>query len=114
MRAIDGARRQVAAGRVTQIGLEIGAHRCICVLLALLEGPLLLGSVDAAEIADAGVHLRYFPRMNEVRNGNRRQHSDDGHDDHDFHKREPDSKDEFTFHNDFWKRGVNKAKGGLI
>lgn len=100
--AVDGAGGQFTSSGATQIGLEIGPHRRVCVLLALLEGPLLFGSIDATEIADARVHLRCLTRVNKIRNGDRCQKSDDGHYNHDFNQGEPDSMDEFTLHNDLF------------
>ncbi len=51
--------------------------------------PLLDSAINLAQVVDAGILLRGGAGPNEVRNGNRRQKADDGHDDHDFHQGEP-------------------------
>jgi len=55
---------------------------------ALFKSILLFGTVDLAQVVDAGVGLRVLARFDEVGNRDGRQEADDGHDDHDFHQGE--------------------------
>src|ERR1041385_7342085 len=57
--------------------------------LLAFKRPLFLGAVDLFQVLDAGVSLRGLARLDEIWNRNRRKQSDDRHDDHDFHQREP-------------------------
>ena len=52
--------------------------------LFILQRPLLFGSVNLAEIVNAGVLLSLCAGTYEVRDGDGGQKTDDGHDDHDF------------------------------
>src|SRR5260370_12187145 len=52
--------------------------------LLVLQGPLLFGPVNLAEVVDAGVLLGRVARPDEVRDHRRRPRLDAGHHDHDF------------------------------
>lgn len=54
-----------------------------------LQRPGLDGSIDLAQVVDAGIHLRRAAGLHEVGNRNRRQQTDDGYNDHDLHQGEP-------------------------
>ena len=62
------------------------------------QGPLLLGTVDLAQVVDAGVLLRGRAGAHEVGDGDGGQQADDGHHDHDFHQREARLFDGIEFH----------------
>src|SRR5579864_2056017 len=77
-----GADGVVAAGRagrelvVTEIRPQGRAGWSHALRLFVLQGPLLFGSVDLAEVVDAGIFLRGAARFDKVGNGNGREHSD--------------------------------------
>ena len=78
-----------AAGQGTgcttaHIRLEVGSGGSIAGGLLVFQSPLLLGSVNLAEVVDASVLLSLGAGANEVRDGDRSQETDDGDDDHDF------------------------------
>ena len=67
--------------------------------LALFQRELVGRRVNLAEVVDAGVGLGGGTRFHEVRNRNRRQEADDGHDNHDFNEGETRFTDVFgLFH----------------
>ena len=68
------------------------------IALSVFQRPLVLGRIHLAKIVDANVFLRRVARPNEVRDGNGHQQTDDGHHDHDFHKREALFGQGFDFH----------------
>ena len=72
-------------------------HR-VRVLLSLLECPLLDRTVYLSHIVDTRVGLRRVAGLDEVGNRNRRQHPDDGHDNHDFHQGEGRPVEFFELH----------------
>ena len=55
-------------------------------ILSCLHGPLLNGSIYFRKIVNAGIHLGGRARSDEVWNGDGRQQSNDGNDDHDLHQ----------------------------
>ena len=57
----------------------------------IFHGPLQLGAVHALAIESASSLLRGCDGVPETRNRYCRQHTDDGHDDHDFNKGESGS-----------------------
>ena len=66
---------------------------------ALFQRVLVGRRVQLAEVVDAGIGLRGGTGLHEVRNRDRRQQADDGHDNHDFNQRETRSADVFVrFH----------------
>jgi len=85
---INWAGGQFTVNAAAQIRLQVGADRAGAVLLALFQGPLLLGGVNEAEVVDAGVLLRGGAGFDEVGDGDRGQQTDDGDDDHNLNKRE--------------------------
>ena len=72
--------------RVLQIWRYVTlSNRCSSVLL-LLQGPLLNGAVDLAQVVDASVHLRCCASPDKVGNRDRSKQADDGYDDHDLNE----------------------------
>src|ERR1019366_10800001 len=69
--ALSRTGRVIARRAAPQIRLDIALHRRITGHLAVLERPLLLGTVKLAPVVDAGVHLRRCARADEVRDSNR-------------------------------------------
>ena len=67
--------------------------------LALLQSPLLLGSVNLAEVVDARIGLGVRAGMHVVRNRDRSQEADDSDHDHDFHQCKAGLPRRFDFHN---------------
>jgi hypothetical protein len=61
---------------------------CRSLSFFVFECPLFLGAVNLAQVVYAGIFLCGRTSLHEVGNRNRGQESDDGHDDHDFNKRE--------------------------
>ena len=108
----QAARRiQLDIGR--QVGREVDG---IARLFASFEGKLVGRAVKLGQVVDAGAGLRPGAGAHKVGNGNRRQQADDGHDDHDFHQREPRPVGGFgRFHGSlvYYLRGVNQATNGL-
>ena len=67
--------------------------------LAFFQRELVGRRVKLAEVVDASVGLRGGTRFHEVRDRNRREEADDGHNDHDFDEREARAADVFIgFH----------------
>ena len=112
---IDWASRQFAIRATSQVGLEVGANRDGCALLALFQGPLLLRGVNQAEVVDAGILLRGRAGFDEVGDRDGGQQTDDGDNDHDFNEGKTRLAINFVLHiYDFLSTsGVNTAKGGL-
>ena len=52
------------------------------------QRPLLLRTINLAEVVDTSVRAGGFARFHEVRDRDRREEADDGHNDHDFNQRE--------------------------
>jgi hypothetical protein len=79
---------------------------------------LLNRSVILAEVVDAGILLRRGPGLDEIGNGDRRQKTNNSHDDHDFHQREAGFARNSDFHMNFTftlcSRGVSETTGTLI
>jgi len=83
----EGAERHRRAG-TTHVHHNVRGRRRGGDHLAGFQTPLLLGSINDAEVVDTGIRLRGLTGAHEVGNRDRRQKADDGHDDHDFHQRE--------------------------
>ena len=83
-----GARRTVEGGAFFQIDLHIGPETRISSLLVVLDGVLVLRSVDYPQIFQNSARLRTFPGAKEIWDGDCREEGNDGHDDHDFHESE--------------------------
>ena len=79
---------QGAGIATTEVRLEVGISGGIGAAFALLQGPLLLGGIELAEVADASAGLRFLAGIDEVGNRDRGQQTDDGDNDHDFHQGE--------------------------
>ena len=85
---IGRARRNAASGVELDVGSQVGG-----IVdgrtgdLALFQGPLVGRRVNLAEVVDASVGLRGGTSLHEVRNRDRREEADDGHNDHDFNQR---------------------------
>jgi len=94
------AGRDLVAGVQLDIGREVGAERDRRTRgLALFQRELVGRRVNLAEVVDASVGLRGGTRFHEVRDRNRREEADDGHNDHDFDEREARAADVFIgFH----------------
>jgi hypothetical protein len=86
--ASDWAFRNVATRIKLNEGGDVGISRNISVVLALLQRILMRSSFNLALIVDARVCLRRITSAHEVRNRDRSEEADDGHDDHDFNQRE--------------------------
>jgi hypothetical protein len=54
----------------------------------VFQRPGRLGAIDLLHVRDAGIALRGFASLDEVRDRNRGQQTDDRDHDHDFHQRE--------------------------
>jgi len=113
-----GAASRTGRNRTIRIQLDIRrqviweVNRCSrC--LALFQRELLRRRVNLAEVVDAGIGLRCGAGFHKVRNRDRRQQADNGHNDHDFNQRET-SLTEFLGHFHFMsKYGVNLTASGL-
>ena len=81
---IQRAVRSRAAGATTEVGLDVSCPGRGRGGLFLFQGPFLLGTINLAQVVDAGVGLGRGTGMNEVGNRDGGQQTDDGHDDHDF------------------------------
>ena len=81
--AIDGARAAAA-----EIDSQRGFNHVVRAVLAVFQRPLLDRAVDQAEVVDAGIFASGFTSLDEVRDRDRGEETDDGHDDHDFNERE--------------------------
>lgn len=58
------------------------------IALSVFQRPFVLGRIHLVKIADANVFLGRGARPNKIRDRNRRQQTDNGHNEHDFHERE--------------------------
>jgi len=66
---------------------------------AVFQRPLIFRSVDLAEVVDTSIGLRGRTGFHEVRNRDRSQQADDGHNNHDFNQGETRPTDVFVrFH----------------
>src|SRR6266540_4837504 len=107
---------------VLQIGGDVGGGGKIAGALLQFERPLILRAFNDAEVVDDRVQLGCFTSFHEVGNRDRRQQTNDGHNDHDFHEREAGLTVCLDLHSCFCLsyylfcllRGVNYAKGGLL
>src|SRR5947207_693654 len=100
---LNGVERIRAPGRtfrlvfdVSRLAEEVRVGRRGTRRLMMLERPPPLGSIDVLAVDGAGLPARGLDGVGEVGNGNRRQQTDDGDDDHDFQERESGSV--FCFH----------------
>lgn len=104
-------------GRVTtDVRSEVRFRRGADTRLFGFQRPLLLRTIDLAEVVDASIHLGRGARFHEVGNRDRGQETDDGHNDHDFNERKARVlvvTDLHSYLPFFLCRGVNIAAGGL-
>ena len=84
--AAGRATRDVAAGVKLDIGFDLAQGNGVATRLLVFERPLLDSAVNLAKVVDTGVLLRGRAGLNEVRDRNGRQQTDDRHDDHDFNQ----------------------------
>ena len=115
--AVGRAAGDARAGVQLDVGRQIrGQGERRTGRLALFQSPLVGRRVNLAKVVDAGIRLRCRTRFHKVRNRNRCQQADDGHNDHDFYQREARLTDVFgLFHFvylSFFKR-LNIAADGL-
>lgn len=71
-----------------EIVIKVRGKRRDGIRLIVFQRILVFGRLDQPEIIDTSVGPRLRPSLHEVRNGNRRQKTDNRHHDHDFHKGE--------------------------
>ena len=109
------ARRKAVRRVQLDVGRDISRRRLVASRLLGFQGILVNGRVQLTHVVDAGIRLRGGTRFHEVRNRNRRQQADDGHNDHDFDEREARLTEVFgLFHVfTFFVCGVNNTTGGL-
>jgi hypothetical protein len=69
--------------------------------LVLFQRELAFRCIDLAQIVDTGISLRSLAGLDEVWNRNRRQQTDDGDDNHDFHEGETSLTDLGVFFHTF-------------
>ena len=94
--ATSGAIRH---GIAFDVGCNISRETRVSVVFLFFQRPLFLRAINLAEVVDAGVRLCSRTSFHEVRNSDRRQQADDGHNDHDFYERETRLTGCFNFHN---------------
>ena len=87
--AISRTGREIAVGIQFEIRLQNAQRVRIGGGFIVFQGPGLGCAIDLAEITDAGICLRALTGFYEIRYRDCSQKADDGHDDHDFHEREP-------------------------
>ena len=111
----SGARRNAASGVELDVrGQVTGIVDGSAGGLAVFKGEFIGGSIDLAQVIDASIGLRGSTSLHEVRNRDRSQQTDDGHDDHDFNQGETRLTDVLVrFHFIFSKRGVNMRQADL-
>ena len=80
----------------------------------MFHGPDLDCAVDRFQVIDATRSCGFAARLREIRNRKRREHSDDGHNDHDFDQGESTPHECSAFHIAFRFGDVNEADGGLL
>ncbi len=68
---------------------KVGVCRDVGFLLLLLEFPGAFGTLDLLEVCDAGILQPGLARLDEIREHNRGQESDDGDHDHDLNEGKP-------------------------
>ncbi len=116
--AVRAAQRFVRhrGASATEVRVDVRRVRRNLRLLTVFQRPLLLGSINDAEVVDAGVGLRGLTSSHEVGNRDSRQQADNGDDDHDFNQRKAGFTDVFDcFHFlTFWSVWRwNRTAGGL-
>ena len=82
---VDLARAATAQVRSQRADVRFHAVRAV---LAVFQRPLLDRTVDQAQVVDARIFAGCFTSLDEVRDRNRGQETDDCHHDHDFDERE--------------------------
>jgi len=83
--AVDHARATTAEVRSQRAQVRADVVRAV---LAVFQRPLLDRTVDQAQVVDARIFAGCFTSLDEVRDRNRGQETDDCHHDHDFDERE--------------------------
>jgi len=85
---------RAARNRIISVQFEVGCQvRCqtgsrVARFFPLFQCPFGDCAINLMQIVDASVSLRGGARVHKTGNGNRRQDTDNGHNDHDFHQRE--------------------------
>lgn len=113
--AVRGARRNGTRSVELDVGSQVSAQgEGVTSLFALFQSELVGRRVNLTEVVDASIGLRGSASFDEVRNRDRRQEADDGHDNHDFDEGEARRTEVFvSFHFTFVLRGVNEQQAGL-
>ncbi len=76
------------SGVTLDVTIDFRIGNSVTGVLLVFDRPLVLRAIDLAEVVDAGVLLSSGTSFHEVRDRDRCEEADDGHDDHDFHERE--------------------------
>ena len=84
----EGADGQLASGATTEVLLQVSAERCVGRGFLAFQSPLLLRTVDQAQVVDASIGLGGLASTNEVRDRDSGQQTDDRNNDHDFNEGE--------------------------
>ena len=110
-----GAARR-ADNRVPQVRQDLLGRDACFKTLPVVQCPLLRGSPDLSQVADAGIVLRSGACVDPVGNGDRGEQTDQGNHDHYFRQGEPLDSQSSVFHSNsaFLSCGVDLAAGGLI
>jgi len=117
-----GAVRRAGRNAASRVQLDVGRQvrrktEGVTGGLVLFERELVGGRINLAKVVDAGIGLGLGTSFHEVRNRNRRQQADDGHDDHDFYQRETRFADVlvcFHFMSFFRLRGGTALQAGYM
>ncbi len=87
--AVSRATGDAAGSIQLDIGRQVRVHRDAGAGgLALFQSELVGRRINLAEVVDTGIGLRGGARFHEVRDRDRGEEADDGHNDHDFDERE--------------------------
>jgi len=118
IRAARRTRGNATRGVQLDVSLDIGQRDGVVTLFAVFQCPLLNPRVNLAEVVDASIRLRGRTGFHKVRNRDRRQQADDGHNDHDFNERETRLTDVLSlFHFgllSFFRGGTKQQTGYII
>ena len=83
-----GAASGTQRSAILDVCVDRGRNNRVTSVFLGFQRPLFLRAINLAEVVNAGVLLGGCASFHKVGDRDRSQQADDGHNDHDFHKRE--------------------------
>ncbi len=114
--AFQWAGRQLASSTAAEIRLKVGINWGVRRGLLAFQSPLLLRTVDQAQVVDASIGLGGLASTNEVRDRDSGQQTDDRNNDHDFNEGEARFAAGFHLHSIYlsFLCGSERVRGVLL